>query len=167
MTRKNMPCKPTSGAGDQGTIPAKPKQKQLGKTKGDLKRRARIIAAEIINGKSETEALKCAGYSHTSALNHKNEICNNVVIKQTFTQILESAGLTDSYIADRIKQLSEAKETKFFADKGIVTETREVSALGIQANMIEFAAKLKGHLVEKRETEIKGIEAILAELDAK
>ena len=64
---------------------------------------------------------------------------------------MNKAGLTDEAIAQRIRQLSEAKETKFFSDKGIVTETREVEALSIQADMIKFAAKAKG-LVSERST---------------
>jgi len=127
----------------------KPKQKQLGKTKGDLRRRARRIVKGLIEGKSETEVLRSVGYSNTSALNGKKEIFNNPVMKKIFTEVLEKAGLSDAYLAERIKQLSEAKETKFFQEKGIVIETREVEALGIQSNMIEFATKLKGHLVEK------------------
>uniref|UniRef100_A0A6H1ZZT3 Terminase n=1 Tax=viral metagenome TaxID=1070528 RepID=A0A6H1ZZT3_9ZZZZ len=122
----------------------KPKQKQLGKTKNDLRRRARKIANAIIEGKSETEALKCAGYSASYALTRKKEILNNPHITKTFASILDAAGLTDDYLAGRIKQLAEAKETKFFQEKGVVTETREVDALGIQADMIQFGAKLRG-----------------------
>jgi len=130
-------------------LPAKPLKKQLGKTKGDLKRRARRIVKAVVEGKTEMQALKEAGYSDTYIHSGKRDILSNPVIKQTFTEVLEKAGLSDSYLVERIKQLSEAKETKFFQEKGIVIETREVEALGIQSNMIEFATKLKGHLVEK------------------
>jgi len=127
----------------------KPLKKQLGKTKADLKHRARKIVAGILKGQTEVEAIKSAGYSEGYAITGKKDILNNPEIKKTFAQILEKAGLTDDYLAERIKQLSEAKETKFFQEKGIVTEIREVEALGIQSEMIQFGAKLKGHLAEK------------------
>lgn len=134
----------------------KPKQKQLGKTKNDLKIRARKIAQALIAGKTETEAVKSAGYSAAYANSQKNEILKNPVIQKTFNQILDAAGLTDEKIANRIKELSEAREVKHFPYqvtegkvKRQIIDEREVDALGIQANMIQFAAKLKGHLVEK------------------
>jgi len=57
--------------------------------------------------------------------------------------------MTDEYLSKRIQELSEAKETKFFQKDGIVTDQRDVEALGIQADMIQFSAKLKGHLIDK------------------
>jgi len=127
----------------------KPKQKQVGKTKSALEGRARKIAKSILAGKPETQALKDAGYSESYATHHKGAILSNPVIQATFTSILEKAGLTDDYIADRVKELSEAKETKYFQKDGRVTDEREVDALGVQADMVQFAAKLKGHLTEK------------------
>lgn len=127
----------------------KPKQKQLGKRKADLARRGRIIAGEILNGSSTTEAIKSAGYSESYAKACHKEILNHPEIKQTFTDILSAAGLTDEHIADRIRELSGAKEIKFFQKDGIVTDQREVEALGIQSDMIQFAARLKGHLTDK------------------
>ena len=90
-------------------------------------------------------------YTAKTAIAKHDEIVNNSKFKQTFSEIMNKAGLTDEAIAQRIRQLSEAKETKFFSDKGIVTETREVEALSIQADMIKFAAKAKG-LVSERST---------------
>jgi hypothetical protein len=125
------------------------KKKPLGKTKADLRRRARIVAKEVINGASVTEALVTAGYSKAYALTSSTEIVNNPVVKATFNQLLDKAGLTDEQIAARIRQLSEAKETKFFSEKGIVTDEREVEALSIQADMVKFAAKVKGHVIDR------------------
>ena len=66
-----------------------------------------------------------------------------------FSEALAGARITPRRLANKLNKELEAKETKFFQEKGIVIETREVEALGIQSNMIEFATKLKGHLVEK------------------
>ena len=130
-------------------IPVPTKKKQLGKTKADLRKRARIAAKEVINGAPIVQALQTAGYTQQTAIQHSEEILNNPTIKKTFNQLLDKAGLTDDTIAARINELSNATETKFFSDKGIVTDQREVKALSIQADMVKFAAKVKGHVVER------------------
>jgi len=136
-----------------------------GKTKRAIRQRGKLIARAILEGKSDTQACKDAGYSDSYANSHKKEIMNNPEIKKSFTAIMDAAGLTDEHIAARIKELSTAKETKFFADKGKVVETRDVEALGTQADMIQFAARLKGHLVDKTEVKVDRLEDILKDLD--
>jgi len=148
---------PNSEASSTSLPPAGDRKKQnqpktqLSKSKSDLRRRGRIIAKSLLEGKSTTQACKDAGYSDSYAKTRQDDIIGNPKIQQSFHQILDAAGLTDDHIAARIKELSAAKETKFFSDKGIVIETREVEALGIQSDMVQFAARLKGHLVDKLE----------------
>jgi DNA-binding CsgD family transcriptional regulator len=131
-----------------------PKTKQIqrqhvGKGKRELKARAKTIALSILEGQSATEALITAGYSEGYATHHKESILANPTIHKTFVTILEAAGVTDEKIADKIRGLIDAKETKFFSHQGEVTDSREVEALAIQSNMVQFAAKLKGHVVER------------------
>ena len=127
----------------------KPLIKQLGKTKRELTARARIILESLIAGLPERQALKNAGYSNGYSNCGKRDILSNTTIQKTFIQELEKAGVSDDYLATKIMRLSEAKEKKFFAHEGVVQDEREVDALGVQSGMIQFAAKLKGHLVEK------------------
>ena len=127
----------------------KPKQIQrthAGKSKRELSARAKIIIQSLIKGSTETEALKIAGYSDSYIHSGKDNILHNPVMQKTFNTVLESAGVTDSLLADKIRSLIDAKEVKFYAHQGIVTDEREVEALSIQAQMVEFAAKLKGHV---------------------
>ena len=128
--------------------PDKPKQKQIGKTKGDLKRRARGIAKAIISGSSETDALKSVGYSHSSALNHKNEICNNPVIKQTFTEIMDKAGLTDESLCCDIDRLRKFNKKQVIRGKEADTIV-EIEDGQVQLGAVKLAVQLKGHLIEK------------------
>jgi len=123
----------------------KPKQKQLGKTKKELKQRAKIIASELINGATKSAACITAGYSPTYAIQNAGKIIEHPLIQQTFRKLLEDAGLTDEALAAKINSLVNAKETKFFTHQGEVVETREVEALTIQADMTKFAAGLMGH----------------------
>ena len=147
--------------------PKKIKKKNLGKTKTDLKRRARIIAKELIKGSRAVKALEKAGYSRNYALTSSTEILKNPVIQRTFKKILDDAGLDDEALAAKIAQLCVAKETKFFSEKGMVIDEREVEALSIQADMIKHVTKLKGYVTDKTSVEAPGIEELLRELRAK
>ncbi len=131
----------------------KPKQnqpkKQLGKTKRALTARAKIIIHEIINGATEAAALKAAGYSDSCVAYRKTEILHNPQIQKTFRDVLDSAGVTDDRIADKIASLMDARETKFFAHQGEIINEKQVDALSIQAEMVQFAAKLRGHVIDR------------------
>lgn len=66
-------------------------------------------------------------------------------ISERAPEVLERLGLTIEHIADKcLRPLLEAKETKFFSDKGVVIETRDVDALGIRLRAIEVWAQLMG-----------------------
>lgn len=136
------------GQGEQMTTEApRAKQRHAGKTKADLRARGKLLVQELMAGRPEVEALQAAGYSKSYATHHKDSILQNPTIRATFRSVLESAGVTDERIAKKISSLIDAKETKFFSHQGKVLETKEVDALGVQAQAVEFAAKLKGHMV--------------------
>lgn len=124
-------------------------QKQLGKTKNDLKIRARKIVKAMIEGKTETEAIKSAGYSSAYANSNKSEIMKNPVIQRGIREIYDAGGITDEFLRDKNLQLLNAKETKFFQEKGIVTDSREVFDNGTQLGALKLAHQLKGNLIEK------------------
>lgn len=101
----------------------------------------------ILEGKSQTKAFRDAGYSKTTAAKKSGAMLKSLA--PTFTDLLDKGGLSDPALVKKINFLFDAKETKFFQKDGIVTDEREVEALGIQANMVEFVAKLKGHVRDK------------------
>ena len=131
----------------------KPLQKQLSKTKGDLKSRARKIVKGLLEGKSEVEAVKTAGYSDSYIHSMKKTILENPVIAKTIREIYESGGISDEYLSTKNLELLNAKETKFFQEKGIVTDERTVEDNSTQLGALRLAHQLKGNLVEQtRET---------------
>jgi hypothetical protein len=66
-------------------------------------------------------------------------------IAERAPEVLERLGLTIEHVADKcLRPLLEAKETKFFANAGIVLDTREVEALDIRIRAIEVWARLMG-----------------------
>lgn len=66
-------------------------------------------------------------------------------ISERAPEVLERLGLTIEHVADKcLRPLLEAKETKFFADKGVVIETKEVEANDIRLRAIDTWARLRG-----------------------
>jgi hypothetical protein len=58
----------------------------------------------------------------------------------------ERAGITDDFLAQKRRELIEAKETVFYSHLGLVTDEREVEAYGIQVKALELAHKVRGEL---------------------
>jgi len=57
---------------------------------------------------------------------------------------LDDHGFSEARLKIKVLDLMEAKETKFFAHEGIVTDQRDVEALGIQVKALDMALKVKG-----------------------
>jgi len=81
-------------------------------------------------------------------------------------QWLEDEGLTENRLKFKLLRLLDAKETKFFAHEGKVTDKREVEALGIQVKALELAMKTKGMLSDRSAREIEQIDELI-ELELK
>ena len=125
----------------------KPKKKPGRKKLEIITIKERKLLKAQLDGKTRAEAAKIAGMTapYASAVQHKPQV------KAAFKELLDKAGLSDEYLSAKIKWLAEAKETKFFANLGVVLDQREVDAIETQRKMTEFACKLKGHLVERNE----------------
>lgn len=65
-------------------------------------------------------------------------------IREKAPQALERLGIGRDRVFAKLGKLMEAKETKFFADKGIVMERVEVEALDIQTRATVELAKMHG-----------------------
>lgn len=67
-------------------------------------------------------------------------------VQERLADLLEQAGVTDNVLVEKIKEGLDAEETKFFAEKGVVNDSRETIDFVTRHKYIETAAKLKGHL---------------------
>jgi len=63
---------------------------------------------------------------------------------------LDDHGFSDTRLKVKVLQLMEAKETRFFAHEGMVTDQRDVEALAIQVKATEMALKVKGLFAPER-----------------
>jgi len=111
--------------------------------------RQRKYVKGLVEGKSMTQAARDAGYSETTALNAKEKIESKPAVQNLFVQLMETAGITDEKLAQRLAEGLDAEETKFFQKDGIVMDSRDVIAYGERRAHLEIALKLKGHLTDK------------------
>lgn len=110
------------------------------KPKNSLTVKQSKLLKELPTSASVSEAGEKAGY-------YDRQTAHRALkgIAERAPEVLERLGLTIEYVADKcLRPLLEAKETKFWADKGIVMETREVDALDVRLRAIEVWARLMG-----------------------
>jgi hypothetical protein len=126
----------------------KPKKKPGRKKLETITVKERKLIKAQVEGKTLGQAAKVAGLNK----NYASVVMNKPQVKEKFTDLLDKAGLSDSYLSDKIKSLAEADDIKFFAHNGTVFDERKFPALETQRKTIEFACKLKGHVVDKIES---------------
>lgn len=65
-------------------------------------------------------------------------------LKPIINAWIDNVGMSDEAVKKKIIDGLNAKETKFFADKGKITDQVEVESLAIQQRYADMAAKVKG-----------------------
>jgi len=133
-----------------------------------MMRRAQILKAAV-EGRDVKKAAIETGISPKSASQQVSMILKEPAVRASFAMIMEEAGLSDKFLAEKVKALVDAKQTLYFQKDGIVTDSREVEALETQRKTLELAAKLKGHLREQSQLDVNvGIMAmVVAAMKAK
>ena len=94
---------------------------------------------------NRTNSAIAAGYK-TGKSNCVNVVGNQNFIKFTkeINKWLDEFGLSEAALKAKLLQLVEAKETKFFAHEGKITDQVDVDALGIQRQALDMAIKVRG-----------------------
>lgn len=73
-----------------------------------------------------------------------SENLSKPVVKAALLRAQRKAGITDEYLARKLKEKLEARETKFFQHEGEVVDKRVVVAHDVQVRALEIAHKLRG-----------------------
>jgi len=102
--------------------------------------RDRRLLGAVIEGETISDAAESVGISRPAAYRAMDRMERD----GTIAEIMERAGITPAKIAEKLKSKMNARETKFFADKGIVKDQRTVVAHGIQLDATKFAARMLG-----------------------
>jgi hypothetical protein len=109
------------------------------------KRRSKLSLKEekLVNAltkvDSVAEAGRLAGYNTKQAAHQAL-----ARVRERAPEALQRLGITRDRVFQKLGALMDAKETKFFADKGVVMETREVEAQDIQMRATVELAKMHG-----------------------
>jgi hypothetical protein len=126
-------------------------------------RRDRLVKA-VLNGECLKDVAIATGLSPKTASSQATAILKHPEAQKTFNMIMEESGLTDKILAGKIRDLINAKQTIFFQKDGTVIDSRKVEALETQRKTLELAVRLKGHLKEKAEIDLRvGIMALVVD----
>ena len=135
-----------------------------------LRKRLTPIQKKVVRArlKHPDETQKEIGRRVGAKQKHVSSILRKEHVKKAMSDIMDEAGLTDDYIAKKIKSLAEAKTTKFFAHEGRVHDSRVVDDNGTQLAATNLAAEIKGHKIKRMDLTSKGgtVKALLLEDDA-
>lgn len=127
------------------TPTAKPRQRhilsdaQIIKAIDGLKPQHAIATAALLQGKSRSEAAREAGLN-PSSLSPSRE--SGQIIQSAAIRALTRAGVTPDKLAQRHAESLDAKETKFWSDKGVVTDERTVVSHNIRLDAVREGWKI-------------------------
>lgn len=107
---------------------------------------------EKLKGKSDRRAALDAGYAPSVAHHADREIVPRV--EASLREALERVGLRREKLARRLAEGVDAKEIRFFAKDGIVTDQRVVPDLGMRHTYLQTVLKLQGELIEKHQVSV-------------
>jgi len=93
-------------------------------------------------GWNATEAAKKAGYKGSRGSLAQIGYENMIKLDNHVTEMLNKVGVSKNRVLRKYAQLLDAKETKFFAYEGVITDKVDVEALGIQHRAAQDMARM-------------------------
>ena len=107
-------------------------------------RQLRYLTARI-EGKTKEESKRIAGYSEKS---NTHRIENTNKKNGSLKEALEAVGLTQDYLAEKIKEGVDAHKKNFFAFEGKVTDEREIPDYDVRHKFTKTALEVRGDISE-------------------
>jgi len=111
--------------------------------KRDLTQKERAMVKALPKAKSRAEAAIAAGYSSK----HPDQSAHQAFksIRKKMPDLMDEVGLTDRALIEKyLLPALTANETKFFHNKGVVMEEREVIAWGPRIQALQLAGHWRG-----------------------
>lgn len=104
----------------------------------------RIIVKAKSQGKEDKEALELAGYSPSYANAQKKNIINKPSIQSALAIIMENTGITDEFLATKLKEGMESKKMHGSGKDSVI-----VDDMPTRHKYLETGLKIKGHMDKK------------------
>ncbi len=127
----------------------KPKQKQLGKDKAQVRLRAVKVAKSMLAGKTRKQSLLDAGYAPATAAAGR-DIVRNPLFVATYKEILDKAGATDELSGIVIAEAMKAERV----DQGL-EGLEKVPDHNVRLRAVGERHKVLSYYVDRVEVEIK------------
>ena len=129
------------------------------KRKGFTAREQKFIEAKL-NGATDTEAALATNPSLKAPDSSGHQL--KKTIEEKLPEVYLALGLTrNEFIQKHLARCLEAKETKFFAHEGVVTDQRDVVAWTVQQRAQDMVFQLAGDYKQARESGGPAIRVIL------
>jgi len=148
----NTDTQPTTPARSQKS--REQPQKHAQKSKSAIALRKRLLIKGILAGENIKDIAISTGLSPKTAGVQATAILARPEVQATFVRCMERAGLSDDFLAAKIRELVCAKKTEYAQKDGMFTDERVVPALETQRKTLELATKLKGHLKDQSQGDI-------------
>jgi hypothetical protein len=140
-------------------------ERQLADTEREVRRGAELTASlppkkqayveGIIAGKSKRQAALAAGFSESMA-SHATDKIETKDVREAFATLIRETVSADE-IAETLKAGMKAMDTKFFSEKGVVQDQRDVVAWSERRQYTQLAAEYGGyHAPEKSDRDQVG-----------
>lgn len=99
-------------------------------------------ATTFLNKTASVKAAKykCNGEPSCQAIGSQNFR----KLKDVISEYLDENGLSENALKAKLLSLINAKETKYFAHEGMVTDEREIEAIETQRKTLDMALKVRG-----------------------
>jgi hypothetical protein len=111
--------------------------------KRKLTQKERALVKALPEAKTQAEAAVVAGYSPKNAKQSAHQALES--IRKKMPDLMDELGLTDRALIDKyLLPALEATETKFFANKGIVLDQKDVVAWGPRLEALKLAGNWRG-----------------------
>lgn len=108
-------------------------------------RRQKLIDG-LIKGKAISEIAPTLNLSPQTAIRQAQLMLAEPRTQESFARILHKSGLTDDFLANKIKSLIDAEATIYASHEGQFTDSKQVPALETQRKTTELACRLAGYL---------------------
>jgi len=142
-------------------------QKQAPKNAVAVKRRRKIIAAALLEGKSNQDAGIAAGFSEKTAADQVSQTLRNPKFQSTLIAEMEKSGINDSYLSEKLRALIEGTKviSATVIAPGSGSDLKDAGSMSKDfievpdnialAKGIEIAFKIRGQFTDKHEVEVK------------
>ena len=108
-------------------------------------RRRKLIEA-VLDGKPLRKSGLEMGLSPKTVDSQVSRIMREPQVRQAFNRIEEAAGIDDKFLADKIRQLVDARAIIHSQKDGLFSDSREIPAWEMQRKTVELCTRLLGYL---------------------